>query len=175
MRSSIIRLTLALTVVGTATLFACDDYSSGPDVEDFTATLNGANERPTPRTTPATGAAELTLTDDDLLEWDVALTGITNISMAHIHIGDAATAGGILLDLHDLGGTFTNTRITGSIRRANFPAPAPPNDAVTFDAMLNLMRTSGAYVNVHTNDGDATPNEGPGDFPAGEIRGQILP
>jgi len=26
---------------------------------------------------------------------------------------------------------------------------------------------------VHTNDGDTQPNEGPGDFPGGEIRGQI--
>jgi hypothetical protein len=28
-------------------------------------------------------------------------------------------------------------------------------------------------VNVHTNDGDATPDTGPGDFPGGEIRGQL--
>jgi hypothetical protein len=26
---------------------------------------------------------------------------------------------------------------------------------------------------VHTDDGDLVLNEGPGDFPAGEIRGQI--
>jgi hypothetical protein len=26
---------------------------------------------------------------------------------------------------------------------------------------------------VHTNDGVAPPNSGPGDFPGGEIRGQI--
>src|SRR5207249_402096 len=30
-----------------------------------------------------------------------------------------------------------------------------------------------AYVNVHTNDGMAPPNSGPGDFPGGEIRGQL--
>lgn len=28
------------------------------------------------------------------------------------------------------------------------------------------------YVNVHTNDGVAPPDTGPGDFPGGEIRGQ---
>jgi hypothetical protein len=30
-----------------------------------------------------------------------------------------------------------------------------------------------AYVNVHTNDGVAPTNTGPGDFPGGEIRGQL--
>ena len=30
-----------------------------------------------------------------------------------------------------------------------------------------------AYVNVHTNDGIAPVNTGAGDFPGGEIRGQV--
>jgi hypothetical protein len=29
------------------------------------------------------------------------------------------------------------------------------------------------YVNVHTNDGVAPTNTGPGDFPGGEVRGQL--
>jgi hypothetical protein len=69
----------------------------------------------------------------------------------------------------------SNTSITGLIAEEDFTAPGPPNDAVTFDSMIALMRTGGAYVNVHTNDtsNDPTNNSGPGDFPAGEIRGQI--
>jgi len=35
------------------------------------------------------------------------------------------------------------------------------------------MRNGGAYVNIHTDDGIAPPNTGPGDFPGGEIRGQL--
>jgi hypothetical protein len=35
------------------------------------------------------------------------------------------------------------------------------------------MRNGWAYVNVHTNDGIAPTNTGPGDFPGGEIRGQL--
>jgi hypothetical protein len=35
------------------------------------------------------------------------------------------------------------------------------------------MESGGAYVNIHTNDGVAPTNTGPGDFPGGEIRGQI--
>ena len=40
-------------------------------------------------------------------------------------------------------------------------------------AVLAAINSGGAYVNVHTNDGVAPTNTGPGDFPGGEIRGQI--
>jgi len=36
------------------------------------------------------------------------------------------------------------------------------------------MEGSRAYVNVHTNDGMGDVDTGPGDFPGGEIRGQIF-
>jgi hypothetical protein len=40
-------------------------------------------------------------------------------------------------------------------------------------AVVAALRTGEAYVNVHTNDGVGLPDTGPGDFPGGEIRGQI--
>ncbi|HET6372256.1 MAG TPA: hypothetical protein VFG76_03050, partial [Candidatus Polarisedimenticolia bacterium] len=43
----------------------------------------------------------------------------------------------------------------------------------SLSVLLTAMRTGGAYVNVHTNDGVGEVNTGPGDFPGGEIRGQI--
>jgi hypothetical protein len=33
-----------------------------------------------------------------------------------------------------------------------------------------LLENGGAYVNVHTDDGVAPSNTGPGDLPGGEIR-----
>jgi hypothetical protein len=36
------------------------------------------------------------------------------------------------------------------------------------------MRTGGAYVNVHTDDGVDPPNTGAGDMASGEIRGQVV-
>ncbi len=41
------------------------------------------------------------------------------------------------------------------------------------DAVIAAMESGNAYVNVHTNDGVNPPNTGPGDFPGGEIRGQL--
>jgi hypothetical protein len=160
-------LALSLTAVG----LGCDDDDdpAGPDPEIFRATLNGASERPDPRTTTATGTAEFELVDDEL-SWVITMSNITNVTAAHIHIGGAETFGGILLPLTP---PASNTRIEGSITRSEFQPPASPNQAVTWDNLLSMMRAGTVYVNVHTSDGDATPNEGPGDFPGGEIRGQI--
>ena len=39
--------------------------------------------------------------------------------------------------------------------------------------LIDAIQAGNAYVNVHTNDGVAPTNTGPGDFPGGEIRGQL--
>ena len=46
---------------------------------------------------------------------------------------------------------------------------------ITFDSLVSAIRAGNAYVNVHTDDGDDTPNTGAGDMVSGEIRGQITP
>jgi hypothetical protein len=150
-----------------------DDKSpAGPVTETFRATLDGASERPTPRTTTATATANFILRRDTLY-WTITLTNITNVTASHIHVGTADVAGGIVLPLTP---PVSNTSIAGFIARSAFVAPASPNQALTFDGLLDLMRTGGVYVNVHTNNtaNDPTNNSGPGDFPAGEIRGQVV-
>ena len=157
-----------------AFVVACDDDDpTGPTTERFNATLNGANERPTARTTPATGTANF-IFRRDTLRWTINMSNITNVTAAHIHIGGPNDAGGVILGLTGAAGTFTNSLITGLIAREDFPAPGAPNEDVTFDSLLVLMRTNGSYVNVHTNDNVTPTNTGPGDFPAGEIRGQVV-
>jgi hypothetical protein len=42
-----------------------------------------------------------------------------------------------------------------------------------FADALRQIRSGNAYVNIHTNDGVAPTNTGPGDFPGGEVRGQF--
>ena len=159
------------------TAVACDDDDdgTGPTTETFRATMNGANERPTARTTPATGIADFTFRRDTL-RWSISMASITNVTAAHIHIGDATVAGGVLLGLTGTSGV-SNTLITGFVTRSTYTAPGSPNQGVTFDSLLALMRNGNSYVNVHTNNtaNDPTNNTGPGDFPAGEIRGQVGP
>ena len=45
----------------------------------------------------------------------------------------------------------------------------------SWEGFLALHRAGNTYINVHTNDGVGLPNQGPGDFPGGELRGQMLP
>ena len=52
--------------------------------------------------------------------------------------------------------------------------PRCPIGVKTLADVLDRIREGNAYVNVHTSDGNTTPpNQGPGDFPGGEIRGQV--
>ncbi len=148
----------------------CDTTdSTDPTAQTFTASLNGANERPNPVTTPATGSATFTLSaDGNTLTWNVTTTGANNVFAAHIHVGGAQIAGPIILGLF-AGTAASNPAITGSVTRAAFASPL----GVSFDGLIALMRGGDTYVNVHTDNGVAPTNTGPGDFPGGEVRGQI--
>ena len=164
--SRLFALSTALFVFGTS----CDSTdSTDPTAQTFTASLTGANERPNPVTTPATGSATFTLSaDGNTLTWNVTTTGANNVTASHIHIGGTQIAGPIILGLF-AGTAASNPAITGSITRAAFTSPL----GVSFDALISLMRSGDTYVNVHTDNGVAPANTGPGDFPGGEIRGQI--
>ena len=99
--------------------------------------------------------------------------------MAHIHKAAAGTNGGIVVWLYPsttptpgpvAGGRTQGVIAEGTITAANFVgalAGKPMSD------LIALLETSGAYVNVHTNDGVDGTNTGPGDYPGGEIRGQV--
>ncbi len=95
------------------------------------------------------------------------MTGTNNVTAAHIHIGGAQIAGPVALGLF-AGPTANNPTITGSITRAAFASPL----GITFDGLIALVRSGDTYTNVHTDNGVAPTNTGPGDFPGGEIRGQ---
>jgi hypothetical protein len=58
----------------------------------------------------------------------------------------------------------------GTITAANLIGPLAGHP---LSDLIADMESGGAYVNIHTNDGVAPTNTGPGDFPGGEIRGQI--
>lgn len=167
-------VSITLLALGLALAAGCDDDDdpTTPAAETFRATLNGANERPTPTTTSGTGTANFTFRRDTL-RWTITMNNMTNVSAAHIHIGDANTAGGVLLGLTQA--NPSSSLIEGLVTRAQFTAPGSPNQNVTFDNLLAMMRAGNqVYVNVHTRDAalPATQLQA-GNYPAGEIRGQV--
>ena len=82
-----------------------DDDPMGPGGdEEFEATLTGAAERPDPVTTDATGDAGIDF-DEASVRYFIAVADIEDVTLAHIHVGDANTAGPIVVELFNAGGT----------------------------------------------------------------------
>jgi hypothetical protein len=164
---------IALSVLGLAVVTACEgDDVVSPTEQTFTASLTGAKERPSPNVSTATGTATFTLSaDGNTLTWNITLANTNNVTASHIHVGGTEIAGPIILPLY-AAAKSNNPPISGTITRATFVPPASPL-GLSFDALISLMRSGDTYANVHTDDGVAPTNTGPGDFPGGEIRGQI--
>ena len=141
--------------------------------QDFTARLIGGEEVP-PRATDATGVAIFQLSEDGTaLSYTVSVADIENVFAAHIHCGAKRVNGpvGVTLFMGPVGGG----PISGTLAKGTITAPDSGNACGWADlaAVVAAMNTGNTYVNVHTNDGVAPTNTGPGDFPGGEIRGQI--
>lgn len=119
----------------------------------------------------------------DELYYKLIVANIDNVTVAHIHRGAPASGGPVVAWLYPdappagsppsswIPGSFSGVLFEGVITQADLVGPLT---GMTLDDLLTLMRTDGAYVNVHTNDFVAPTNTGPGDFPAGEISGTIM-
>jgi hypothetical protein len=141
--------------------------------DNFVATLSGDQEVP-PRDTQAVGVATFKLRDDGtVLAFKVNVANLDNPFMAHIHCGAVGVNGPVGVTLFM--GAPAGGRVNGTLAEGTITAPDPGNLCGWADlaAVLAAMGSGATYVNVHTNDGVPPTDTGPGDFPGGEIRGQI--
>jgi hypothetical protein len=139
-----------------------------------TADLSGGEEVPA-RATRARGNAVFHLSEDGTeLSYKLIVANISNVVASHIHFGPAGANGPVVVFLFGPvaagGGRVQGVLAEGTVTAANFVGPLA---GATMADLVTLMQSGGAYVNVHTNDGVAPTNTGPGDFPGGEVRGQI--
>jgi hypothetical protein len=142
--------------------------------EQFVARLSGANEVPA-RATDARGRAVITVNEDHTeLHFRVTVRDITNVFMAHIHCAAPGVNGPVGVTLYGMGPTGVGP-FSGVLVIAMKAAPDPGNGCgwTGLAAVIAAMEGGNTYVNVHTNDGVDPANTGPGDFPGGEIRGQL--
>ena len=165
------RRTITLVLMGAFALLALAAPASAGD--NFVARLSGGGEVPA-RDTQAVGVATLKLREDGAaLLFKVNVANIDNPVAAHIHCGAAGVNGpvGVTLFLAPPAGGPVN----GTLAKGTITAPDPGNACGWTDlaAVLAAIESGNTYVNVHTNDGVPPPDTGPGDFPGGEIRGQI--
>lgn len=140
---------------------------------------------PTPADSRARGVAVYRVSGDgNTVEFRLVATRIDNVIMAHIHCGPRGANGPIRMWLYPVIGPAGAPAPSGAGRHNGVLASGTfsptgvvcPASAVGRDMpLLEAMKAGLTYTNVHTNDGVAPANTGPGDFPGGEIRGQLTP
>jgi hypothetical protein len=167
MRARIVGLAfvLGLVAVGVAVAGANRNWSTH---------ANGSLEVPA-RDTKGQAQATFHLSKDGTeLQYKLVASNIENVVQAHIHSGEAGVNGPIIVFLYGLvapgGGRTDGVLSQGTITDDDFIAPFTD---LTLDELVGMMDSGLAYVNVHTNDGVDPINTGPGDFPGGEVRGDI--
>ena len=159
--------------------------------KNLTTHLAGGNEvftpanpgDPTPADSRAQGEAIFHISaDGGTVDFKLIASNIDNVFMAHIHCGRPGANGPIRMWLYPVigptgapgpagGGRHDGELASGSFSPTGVVCPA---SAVGQDMpLLDAIRAGLAYVNAHTNDGVAPVNTGPGDFPGGEMRGQL--
>jgi len=157
------------------------------DNEVFTPATPGG---PTPADSQAQGQAILQISKTgNSFDYKLIASNIENITQAHIHCAPAGTNGPIVVWLYP--SPIATTALPGGAGRHNgilaedtvmssVPSHVRPTTSAlcpggvaNFQDVLNRIREGNAYVNVHTNDGVGSTNTGPGDFPGGEVRGQL--
>jgi hypothetical protein len=142
---------------------------------------NGSMEVPA-RDTQGQGQAIFHLSKDGTqIEYKLIASNIENVFMAHIHKNVPGVNGPIVVWLYPSttpnvtempgAGRTDGVLIEGTFDAGDIAPTAP--FGYDFEDLLADLNGGGAYVNFHTNDGVGDTNTGPGDFPGGEIRGDI--
>lgn len=167
------RKLLAVLVAALAT-FAFAGLAPAGENANFGAHLTGDDEVPA-NASAGQGQAIFHLSaDETVLEYKLIASNIENVVASHIHIGAEGVNGPVVAFLFGPapagGGRTDGVLAQGTITEADLVGPLAGQP---FSALVDEIRAGNTYVNVHTNDGVDPAGTGPGDLPAGEIRGQI--
>jgi CHRD domain len=128
----------------------------------FKAKLTGKQEVPATMT-KGTGEAIFKLSKDGKeITYILKVKGLENIRAAHIHAGKMGEEGEVLVGLFGgpkKEGMFSGVLAKGTITDTNLVGPLAGK---TIGDLVELIKSGGTYVNVHTDK-----------YPGGELRGQV--
>jgi hypothetical protein len=174
-----------------APLFVVGGNRGGNGDINFGTHMTGAEEVPPtaggapPATSLAQGEAIFRVNDDGTVDFRVIASNIDNVTQSHIHCGHPGQIGPVRMWLYPVvgptgaaaasgAGPHNGVLASGTFNPTGVICPA---SAVGQNMpLLDAIRAGLTYVNVHTKSHDLplnTNNTGPGDFPGGEIRGQL--
>jgi glucose/arabinose dehydrogenase len=141
--------------------------------QTFRAHATGAEEVP-PRTTTGTADLEMmSIRNGQAIQFTLSVEGLSNVVAAHLHLGIPGQNGPVVVSLFAApagGGPASGVIAQGEITAADLEGPLA---GMSIASLINQIKLGRIYVNVHTNDGVGGIDTGPGDFPNGEVRGQV--
>ncbi|MDW0265536.1 MAG: CHRD domain-containing protein, partial [Nitrososphaeraceae archaeon] len=158
----VVSITL-LSLVIVATVSGETFFIYAQNQTKYAAKLIGKSVVP-PVNTTAAGRAIFFIAND-WLRWKLNVTGITDPTHAHIHMGERGTNGVILADLlillksPKIEQTTERTIISGNISAYDLQGPMKGK---TFADLQSAIKAVGVYVDLHTKS-----------HPDGELRGTI--
>ena len=126
----------------------------------YNAKLQGSSVVP-PVNTTAAGRAVI-FVGEDSLRWKLNVTGISDPTMAHMHIGKKGVNGSIIADLLNsakIEDKPDRTIITGKITSADLQGPMAGK---TFEDLQSAFKNATTNIDLHTKS-----------HPNGELRGTI--
>jgi hypothetical protein len=166
----VIAAVIAVGLVSTSIAVAAtrDHNRRNDNPQTFTAHLIGYNETPSLN---STGVGDLTLTIfSDHITFDLTYSGLSGNPMAaHVHIGQVGVAGGVSFFFCGGGGkpacpAATSGEVSGTVVAADVVGPTAQGfPAGDFTDVVKAIEAGFSYANMHT-----------AQFPAGEIRGQLV-
>lgn len=161
----------------TAVALVLAGLPAGAQEASFSAKLTGAAQLPEPIETKAEGDLKLVASaDGKSIRFTLTVANIRNPSAADLHLGAPIANGPVVARLFPTRsasakkGDYSGLLAEGTIDAADLVGPMTGSSIAD---LLAEIRDGNAYVNVHTDDGAEPHDTGPGDYPFGEIRGQI--
>lgn len=116
-KNYLLTILIGLTVLGISCSKSTDTVTPVQLVKELTVSLAAANENPQPAGRNETGTASIKIFDDNSITVDATVTGLSssdNLTLSHIHIGDAVTNGPVTLDFNPVfSGSTLKATITG--------------------------------------------------------------
>ena len=163
-RKTATRLFLALVMLA----LAAGPVAAAGDQRNFVAPLQGDNEVPAVDTNTVGVATFRLSADETVLSYKLIVANGVAVTQAHIHCGVPGVNGPVVVFLYGFGPTVDVSGLLaqGDITNANViprtELQGCPGGVTNLADVVALMRSGGAYTNVHT-----VAN------PGGETRGPI--
>lgn len=135
-----------------------DDNNNASSATQFATTAVSGNNVIPPNNSGGTGSATFDMSGNTV-QFSVSLSGVSGVTLVHLHSGAPAGSGPVRVILFSDPGTgpVNGTLISDSFLEADVLG-------ISFSDLINEMRNGQVYMDVHT-----------AAFPDGEVRGQVQP